>query len=189
MHFEAVLYFVNGFDYEIARDSSGEIVGYHSIGYDSDDPQLQVENHQIRKAAGGRLGIRPTKDTEIGVSYAGSFGDGSTLEMNLIGIDLQLEMRQLRFKGEYISHSFGINSVNDRTNSGYYGQLIYQPGIWFTGIRYGSFHPDSEVTDNQSRICLLSGYSICDKCEIRIEHSIHMEHPLDVTYLQLVVGF
>jgi hypothetical protein len=175
----AVVYGVNGFE------SSFEVIDEaHAL-------QLGTEvgeevNTTPANAFGTRLGISPVPNMEIGASVAMGFNQDGKDEMALWGVDWQLSLYDLDFKGEFIKHSLN-RSIEKEENKGYYLQSIYHLNNVFLMGRYGAFQPDGDEWSD--RISFGAGYIIGEGVELRFESTINTNTEDNMNILQIVAGF
>jgi len=159
----AVAYAVNGFGYE-----------------------AEEEEVEMNLALGGRMGISPLPQLEIGGSAVGFLDENYELDMTLLGADLQFSYGRFSAKGEYLIHTLGLAGESDATNTGFYAQGMYDFGDYFLVSRYGQFRPDEGK--DLTRLSIGGGWMVTEGCEIRLEQQINTEEE-NLTLLQLVVGF
>lgn len=154
--------------------------GLNGFGYD------EVE---MNASTGGRLGVKPHQWIEFGTSYAGFFNSRNQMDMSLLGFDIQFNYNSLQLKGEYITRKFGIAGDQDAfSNSGFYGQGLYDFGKLFLFGRYGMLSPFEPVEKDIKRFSGGGGFVVTEGVEFRLEHQLNSVGD-DQTYLQAVVGF
>lgn len=189
--FNVVIFGVNGFAYQAAYHSDGQFLGYAGFGYDVADDALEIRDANIRMAAGGRAGIKPLQNLEIGSSYADFVNDRNKNDMSLLGLDLKYELSGFSGKGEYIVHQLGIAGENSTKNTGYYGEGSYSFGWFYLVTRFSQFQPDPDIDNlgDMSQLSLGGGWVVRQGCELRLEHQINSGQSNDILFTQLVVGF
>jgi len=158
--------------------------GFCHEGIDPDGNGLETHNDL---AAGGRVGITPLENIEVGGSIASITGLDDSHDMILAGADLQVTAAGLEIKGEYIVHEFDAREGSDFTNDGYYLQGLYGIGEWYLVGRYGEFRPDQQSADI-GRMSAGIGRSINDIIELRFEYQAN-EAMKDIAVFQVAFGF
>ncbi|MFC1614719.1 hypothetical protein ACFL5K_05425, partial [Gemmatimonadota bacterium] len=156
-------------------------VAYGTNGFGYDEVEMNI-------STGGRLGIKPHELVEIGTSYAGFYNGDRQLDMALVGFDLQFNYQSFSFKGEYIEHKMSIAGGEPVTNTGFYGQGLYDFGRVFLFGRYGTFSPWEAEAEDNTRISGGGGFVVMEGVEFRLEHQSNSGYE-DATLLQVVVGF
>lgn len=171
--FEVVAYAVNGFGHEL----EGEVT-------------------ETRVSLGSRVGIRPIyrpsgegrlyPDLEVGSSGALFLTPDGQVEMVLVGMDGQFRLGRFSALGEYIYHRLGMAGGRESSNSGFYGQGVWEWERYFLVSRYGQF---KEAGGTQARrLSLGAGWVVQEGCELRLEEQLN-EGEKDLALLQLVVEF
>jgi hypothetical protein len=147
---------------------------------------LSVVDPTPANAFGGRLGVAPVENLEIGGSFSMGINESNENEMLMFGGDLQWAYDKFQVKGEYITHSLN-RSVEEVKNQGYYAQALYNFGQVFLVGRYGSFQFDS--ADWTNRISAGIGFVVTEGVELRWESTIWKDSDNNTNLLQLVAGF
>jgi len=168
---------------------NGVVFGSNGFSYDWTNELGEPVVVDSKLALGGRGGIRPLENIELGGSYAGFFNSEDKLDMSMLGADLQFKYLDFSAKGEYIIHKQGIASQNWIKNTGYYVEGLYDFGRYFVVGRYGAFNLDDESISEITRISTGAGLVMGQGSEIRIEYQINSGEKDDVGFLQLVTGF
>lgn len=172
-----------------ARWYNATVFGANGFCYEGTDHAGEVLCTENEFALGGRLGITPHEAIEIGGSYASVLGQEESMNMELVGADLQFHLGGLSVKGEYIVHGFEGNDGGNFTNDGYYFQGLYSIGTWFLVMREGEFYPEKQERANISRFTGGIGRSLGGQVELRFEYQLNSKGIDDVAYLQVVMGF
>ncbi|MCP4706174.1 MAG: hypothetical protein GY865_16365 [candidate division Zixibacteria bacterium] len=175
-----VVFWVNGFEssYTVS-DAAHALTLSLSIG---DEVNTTPAN-----AFGGRIGITPIPDLEIGSSWATGINESNQSEMILFGGDFQYNWQdKLNLKGEYINHSLN-RSIEMETNKGYYFQSSYSFGKTFLVGRYGSFQADGAEWVN--RVSAGAGWDVSETIELRFETTINKDSANNTNVFQLVAEF
>ena len=177
--FNAAAYATNGWDH----DASSLVP--------SDKQSVSIDQTEViaESALGGRLGLLPYKTLEIGGSYAHVQGRDNGTSMSLTGADLLFNAGRLSIKGEYIAHTISVTAGSELTSAGFYAQGLYDLDRLFVVGRYGSFSPDSDDAEDQSRFSAGVGWRIIEGSEMRFEYQANGESVEDAALLQLVVGY
>lgn len=83
-----------------------------------------------RFATGGRIGVTPISRLEVGISAARIFGKSGSSDINLAGLDLQVNLSETRLRAEIMREEFtdGIDFISD--NTGYYLEISRVFGPW-----------------------------------------------------------
>ncbi len=158
--------------------------GFCHEGLDPEGKEMETHNDL---AVGGRLGITPLENIEVGGSIASITGLDYSHNMILAGVDLQMSLIGLEIKGEYIIHEFDSGVISDFTNDGYYVQGLYGIGNWYLVGRYGEFRPDQQSA-NIARISAGIGRSINEVAELRFEYQANKAAD-DAAIFQVAFGF
>ncbi len=174
-----VVFGVNGFEssFEVIDDARSLATGL-AVG--------EEINTTPAGAFGGRVGLTPAPNFEVGGSFAVGVNEFGDSEMVLAGGDMQWSIRQLDLKGEYVFHSLN-RSLVEETNQGYYGQATCNFARSFLVGRYGSFRPQG--IDWYYRYSLGAGYAVSNGVELRFESAICENSDENTNILQLVAGF
>ena len=174
-----VAYGVNGFEssYEVS-DAAHALSLSLAIG--------EEINTSPANAFGTRVGLLPVKGLEVGGSLAIGMNQSDKSEMLMLGGDLQYDIADFSFKGEYIQHSLN-RSIEEEKNKGYYFQALHNFNKVFLTGRYGAFQPDGE--EWADRYTIGAGYAIADAIELRFETTINNNSGSNTNILQLVGGF
>jgi hypothetical protein len=172
-----------------ARWCNATVFGANGFCYEETDHAGEVLRTENEFALGGRLGITPHEIIEIGGSYASVLGQEESLNMELVGVDLQFHLGNLSVKGEYIVHGFKNNDGEDYTNDGYYLQGLYNIGPWFVVMREGQFYPEKQERANISQFIGGIGCSLGGQVELRFEYQVNSNGIDNVASLQVVMGF
>ena len=160
--------------YLFAEDDWGNLSAFVANGFcfegeDCFGDELETEN---KFSVGGRLGLTPFEQLEIGGSYASIEGQAGSHYMDLIGGDIQFAIGDLEMKAEYIAHRFHLVGNEKFTNDGFYWQGLYNVKQWYVVGRYGEFLPDGSRTDI-SRFSSGIGCSVNQALQLRIEYQIN----------------
>jgi hypothetical protein len=175
----ATLFWVNGFESsaEISDAAQALILGVN-VG---DEINTTPAN-----SFGGRLGITPVENLELGGSMALGLNESNKDEMIMFGGDAQFSHEKFQFKGEYISHSIN-RSIAEENNQGFYAQALYNFNPVYLAVRYGSFQPDG--ADWTDRVTGGIGWTVTNGVELRWESTFHKVTDNNTNILQLVAGF
>lgn len=174
-----VLYGVNGFEssFEVITAAQSLELGV-AVGEEVDTSPAY--------ACGGRLGLTPVPNLEIGTSMAIGFNKSDKDEMTLSGADFQYTFRGFELKGEYIVHSLN-RSIEESKNKGYYCQGLYSFERFFITSRYDSFKPDG--AEWYRSVSIGAGYTIAEQVEMRVQTVFSDESDDNSSIVQLVAGF
>lgn len=165
------------------------VYGTNGFGYETIDTAGMPVEVAMKMAVGGRVGLTPHEAVEIGGSYAGFFDQDNSLDMSLMGIDLQLTYTGFSLKAEYIIHDIGQAGDTTISNSGFYGCGEYSFGNFFVTARYGIFSPDEEDTDDLTRLSAGAGWIVREGCELRFEYQNNTGEDNDAAFFQVAAGF
>jgi len=178
-YYNFVAYAVNGFEsfYEVS-ETNQTLTPDLSIG---DEVFTTPAN-----AFGSRIGLTVVPDLEVGGSVAFGLNQANKSEMLMFGGDLQYDIADFSFKGEYIQHSLN-RSIEEEKNKGYYFQALHNFNKFFLTGRYGAFQPDGE--EWVDRYTIGAGYAIADDIELRFEATINKNRGNNTNILQMVGGF
>jgi len=160
----AAFYIVNGFEYDA-------------------DPLLKAGS-----AVGGRFGVTPNEQLEIGGSMALLSIEDSNIDMTMLGVDAQFSNGDFTGKGELIAHMVESPAGNDITNFGYYIQGLYDFGPLYGVARIGMFSLDEPASDDNFRLSLGGGRSLAENCWLRLEFQVNSEED-NAGFVQMAVGF
>lgn len=174
-----VIFGVNGFEssYEISDQAHSLSLGL-AIG--------ETVNTTPANAFGGRLGVLPLENLEIGASGAVGLNKSDNSEMILLGGDVQYSIADFALKGEYVHHSLN-RSIDEEKNQGYYIQTMYSFDQLFVVGRYGAFEPDN--SNWHDRWTAGIGYVITEGVEMRFESTINKNSANNTNILQLAAAF
>lgn len=142
---------------------------------------------KAKMALGGRLGIKPFENLEIGGSYAGFINESNTIKRYLTGADLQFKAGQLTFKNEYIRQQ--ISNFDNLSGYGYYSEIQYDLNNFYISSRYGRFSNINEQFDSKERISLGGGLKVIEGCDVRVENQFNSSATFEGSIMQVVVGF
>lgn len=168
----AVLYGVNGY-------------GYDTVETDPAGNELVLE-HPTSMALGGRLGLLPIRQIELGGSLATFLASDATLTQLLAGGDLSLQVAGLGVKGEYIYMAQGMETDNRMTTHGAYGGALYDFSPVFVTARYAMLWPDGE--SNEKQLSIGTGIKVFENAEIRFEYTTDLESGGSMAFVQLAGG-
>ncbi len=171
---EATVYGTNGFAYR-ALDL---------IASDENDSVEVV----MKDAVGTHISIKPLPELEIGSSYAGFFNRQDRFDMSLWGTDLQLELGNFAFRGEFVQHSIRLAEGLPGRNRGVYGEAEYDFGAFFLVDRFDRFWP-ADHKPSVSRASLGAGARILTGYELRGEYQITLGPSEDAAYIQVAMRF
>ena len=158
------------------------------------------------QALGGRLGITPIEQIEVGGSYALDMNGDGDVASTVLGMDVQASWKSLAVKGEVLRAEDDKTKGESRKHSGFYAQGIYdfEEAIgcpMFAVVRYGVWSPDYEEADAEgnpvqdlTRLTVGLGVRIVEGVEVRCELQKNGEEKTeeednDVITLQVVVGY
>ena len=115
-------------------DSSKFNYGLYAVNgpvSEHDDEPLELDFDNVpdlndNKAVGGRIGVLPIPNLEIGVSYqTGKLADSND-RFNLLGADAWYSLRGLELRGEYVRLSRNAEGSSNPNVQGYYLQGAYR---------------------------------------------------------------
>jgi hypothetical protein len=132
-------------------------------------------------AFGTRIGIRPTENLELGVSYALNL---EVTEQSLIGVDFSVQLASLNVRGEYILRNIEEDEVSIKS-SGFYAEGSYMFDKLFLVGRYSSYVADEDA-DAEDQLSLGGGYFIEENVQFRLQYEMLEE---DAVIFQTVFGF
>lgn len=163
----------------------------------SADGELEIgENFtdiDTNKTLGGRIGILPVWNLEIGASYmfgkASDEGKTRKEDFNVVGFDGEYRLNGLALRGEFIrlQRKFGGKT---ETANGFYAQASYRlPGEGFSGniepvIRYGSVSNEGEKI---TQLALGVDYWLGPSSVIKIAYESN-KNISNRFYIQMVLG-
>ncbi len=175
--FNGAVFAVNGF--EPAEEVMSEVQSLvASLG--------DTVAHPPASAFGGRLGMAPIKNVEIGGSVAAGYNDAGDNDMQMWGANVTAQLSVLEIKAEYIAHS--INRTIARSdNSGLYVQPTVSIKRMYATYRYDVFKAD--LYDRVTYHTFGVGYKVADPVEIRIETTLDTKGTAAESTAQLFVGF
>lgn len=167
----------------------------NGMGMDEDEgvPVNQITDNNSAKTVGGRIGVLPVKDLELGFSYVqGPYLDGTAEEaLSRIGGDIQFAYERLQIKGEFVKGEEEVSSDPDREHEGCYLQLLGQATEKLYGVvRYGYWKPKGG--DRVTRITIGLGYDLIENISLRSEYQINGETPSvddNLFSMQAVISF
>jgi len=165
----------------------------NGMGEDGGVPVNQLTDNNSAKTAGGRIGVSPVKDLELGFSYArGPYLNGTAEEaLSRIGGDIQFAYERLQIKGEFVKGEEEVSSDPDREHEGCYLQLLGQATEKVYGVaRYGYWKPKG--SDRITRITIGLGYDLIENISLRSEYQINGETPSvddNLFSMQAVISF
>lgn len=179
------LYMVNGIGYDSGADDT-----YGTA--DDEGYACQLSDNNNANTIGGRLGILPIKDLEIGVSFArGPYLDDNTEEiLQRTGGDVQFKYGPIETKAEYIRGKEEIPAANANKHSGFYSQILgHATDKLYVAIRYGERKQKGSKT--QKRITPVIGYDFIENVSFRTEWQINTGPAIDNNLLssQIVISF
>lgn len=170
------LYIVNG----MGQDGSGA-------------PVNQLEDNNSAKTVGGRIGILPIKDLELGFSYLrGPYLDGSAKQdLCRTGGDIQFTYEPVHIKGEFVRGKEEILGGGENEHEGFYLQVLGDATQNVYGVaRYGYWKPKGG--DRVTRITIGLGYDLAENISLRSEYQINNETPSvndNLFSMQVVMSF
>ena len=157
------------------------------------------------QAIGGRIGVTPAEEIEIGGSYALDMNGDREAASTVLGVDVQASWKSLSVKGEYVMGEDEKTADKSKKHSGFYAQGTYdfEAAIGypiFAVARYGLWTPDYEGVDEEgnpiqdlNRLTLGLGYRIAEgvevRCELQKNGEEDVEEDNDLMTLQVVVGY
>jgi len=166
----------------------------NGMGEDSGVPvNHQLSDNNKGKTVGGRIGVSPVDNLELGFSYAqGPYLDGTAEEtLSRIGGDIQFVYQSFHIKGEYIKGEKEVPGGPDNEHEGFYIQLLGQGTEKLYGVaRYGYWKPKG--ADRITRISIGLGYDLAENISLRGEYQIDGETPSvdnNLFSTQVVVSF
>jgi len=165
----------------------------NGMGEDGGVPVNQLTDNNSAKTAGGRIGVLPVKDLELGFSYArGPYLDGTTKEaFSRIGGDIQFAYERLQIKGEFVKGEEETLGGGESEHDGFYLQLLGETTEKVYGVaRYGYWKP--KRGDKVTRTTIGLGYDLGENISLRSEYQINGETPSvddNLFSMQAVISF
>jgi len=165
----------------------------NGMGEDNGVPVNQIADNNNAKTVGGRVGVSPVKDLELGFSYArGPYLDGTADEaLSRIGGDIQFAYERLQIKGEFVIGEEEVSGDPDREHEGCYLQLLGQATEKLYGVaRYGYWKPKGG--DRVTEFTIGLGYDLIENVSLRGEYQINDETPSvddNLFSMQVVISF
>ena len=165
----------------------------NGMGEDGGIPVNQLTDNNNTKSAGGRIGVLPIKDLELGFSYAqGPYLDGAARQaLSRIGGDVQFAYERLEIKGEFVKGEEEVPGARKNEHEGLYLQLLGKATEKVYGVaRYGYWKPKGG--DRVTRITIGLGYDLIENVSLRGEYQTNDETPNvdnNLFSLQAVLSF
>lgn len=165
----------------------------NGMGEDSGVPVNQLTDNNSAKTAGGRIGVLPIKDLELGFSYVqGPYLDGTARQaLSRIGGDIQFVYERLQIKGEFVMGGEEVPGASKNEHEGLYLQLLGEATEKVYGVaRYGYWKPKGG--DRVTRITIGVGYDLIENVSLRSEYQINNETPSvddNLFSMQAVISF
>lgn len=159
----------------------------NGMGEEEGSPVNQLEDNNEGKTLGGRVGITPRENLEIGFSYARGpwLPEDNSHNLSRLGVDFQFSLRNLSFKGEWVKGKEEREGP-DTEAEGFYLQVLGKIKKKLYGVvRYGSWDPEGEEKIRRTTLCL--GYNLLENLSLRSEYLLEEENNL--FSLQGVVSF
>lgn len=105
--------------------------------------QNNRDNNNSDKAVGGRIGYRPFKELEIGVSYyTGAYTIDGKQNLSIMDVDAEYKKRKLTARGEFVQAWQETSGPNLKKN-GFYAETAYRINSKFEPvIRYDQANLD-----------------------------------------------
>ncbi len=177
--------------YFSAEATWGKAILFGVNGFCREDHDQTSEESEAASdvALGGRLGLIPLANLEVGGSYALVLGQDATDDMELVGADMQFSIENFTLKGEYIVHRFKGGESNDFSIDGSYLHGVYDIGSWYLVARYGERSREQEGEDKVSRFSGGVGRVVSDQVELRLEYQANSGSVDDAAFFQVAVGF
>jgi len=150
----------------------------NGMGEDGGAPVNQIIDNNNTKSVGGRIGVLPIKDLELGFSFVqGPYLDGTADEaLSRIGGDIQFAYERLQIKGEFVRGEEEVPGGTDNEHQGYYIQLLGEATEKVYGVaRFGYWKPKGG--DRVTRITIGLGYDLIENVSLRGEYQINDETP------------
>ncbi len=181
------LYVVNGMGYNNGED------GLYGTDDEGEGIESQLTDNNNSKTVGGRIGVLPIKDLELGFSYArGPYLEGTAEQaLSRIGGDIQFAYERLQIKGEFVKGEEEVSGDPDREHEGCYLQLLGQATEKVYGVaRYGYWKPKGG--DRVTKFTIGLGYDLIENVSLRGEYQINDETPSvddNLFSMQVVISF
>ncbi|MDH5173894.1 MAG: hypothetical protein OEW43_01405 [Elusimicrobiota bacterium] len=150
----------------------------NGMGEDGGVPVNQITDNNSAKSVGGRIGVLPIKDLELGFSYVqGPYLDGTARQaLSRIAGDIQFAYERLQIKGEFVRGEEEVPGGTDNEHQGYYIQLLGEATEKVYGVtRFGYWKPKGG--DRVTRITIGLGYDLIENVSLRGEYQINDETP------------
>ncbi len=165
----------------------------NGMGEDGGVPVNQLTDNNNAKTVGGRIGVLPIKDLELGFSYVqGPYLDGTARQaLSRIGGDIQFVYERLQIKGEFVMGGEEVPGASKNEHEGLYLQLLGEATEKVYGVaRYGYWKPKGG--DRVTRITIGVGYDLIENISLRSEYQINNETPSvddNLFSMQAVISF
>jgi hypothetical protein len=130
-------------------------------------------------AYGGRLGLLPFGELELGGSFARV--EGTTSE-TLVGGDLSANAGPFTLKNEYVRRRPELGTKLE----GFYSEALFRHCWFFTGARYANVLLDDRLGETTATLTL--GAEVFPQAEVRVARLHRFDEPSDVTFVQIVGG-
>ncbi len=150
----------------------------NGMGEDGGVPVNQITDNNNAKTVGGRIGVLPMKDLELGFSYArGPYLDGAARQaLSRIGGDVQFAYERLEIKGEFVKGEEEVLGARKNEHEGLYLQLLGKATEKVYGVaRYGYWKPKGG--GRVTRVTIGLGYDLIENVSLRGEYQINDETP------------
>ena len=150
----------------------------NGMGEDGGVPVNQITENNNAKTAGGRIGVLPIKDFELGFSYAqGPYLDGTARQaLSRTGGDIQFVHEPLEVKGEFVTGKEELPGAAKNEHEGLYIQLLGRATEKGYGVvRYGYWKPKGG--GRVTRVTIGLGYDLIENVSLRSEYQINGETP------------
>ncbi|MBA3051541.1 MAG: hypothetical protein ABII20_03855 [Candidatus Omnitrophota bacterium] len=166
----------------------------NGMGVDtSSAPVNQTADNNNSKTYGGRIGVSPAKQLELGFSFAqGPYLDDDSKKLwQRTGADVRFYAGGLELKGEYLSGKEDLPATGENKHSGFYVQAlmkIYEKT--YGALRLGEWKSDGGSKIERTTITV--GYDMTESVSIRGEYLITGETPSvnnNSVALQTVISF
>lgn len=165
----------------------------NGMGEDSGVPVNQLTDNNSAKTVGGRIGVSPVKDLELGFSYVqGPCLDGTARQaLSRIGGDIQFVYERLQIKGEFVMGGEEVPGAGENEHDGFYLQLLGEATEKVYGVaRYGYWKPKGG--DKVTRTTIGLGYDLGENISLRSEYQVNGETPSvddNLFSMQAVISF
>ena len=165
----------------------------NGMGEDGGNPVSQLNDNNNAKTIGGRIGISPKEDVEMGLSYTqGPYLDDNTRDdITRMGVAIQAVYKVVKLRAEYIAGKEEIPEAKANKHNGYYAQLLGNvTKKLYSVARYGRWKPEGD--DEVTRLTIALGYDFIENASIRIEFQTNKEEPEEDNNLasaQVVMSF